>query len=149
MESDKKQKFLDLTDEDCKNFEHRYDKDGKIVYVHGPCLVDERPYIEAGPAYGGPYLIEDRKPSLCDIFLKEVGPNKIRIISLLRTPIDVWSGGHHKTTKQLTLAETKKLAETPLSLIYEDISYFDAQEIKKKFEMCGAKIEIVVTEYDY
>jgi ribosomal protein L7/L12 len=112
--------------------------------------------FNGAPAYASPMMIEEmiknRKPRTCDIFLREVGPNKIEVIKLLRIPVNVFGGGieyHRKTTKQLTLGEAKKLAETPLSLIYEDIHHYDAQEIKKEFEKLGAKIDLVVTEWDY
>lgn len=111
--------------------------------------------FNGAPAYASPMMIEEmiknRKPRGCDIFLRDVGPNKIQVIKLLRVPQQVFGSDCNTriTTKQLTLGEAKKLTESPLSLIYEDISYYNAEDIKKQFEELGAKIDIVVTSWNY
>jgi ribosomal protein L7/L12 len=108
------------------------------------------------PAYASPMMIEEmiknRKPRICDLVLEEVGPNKIEVIKLLRIPQSAFIGDYAtkcSLTPQLTLCEAKKLVDKPLSVIYENISYYDAKEIKEKFTKLGAIVHIVVTSWDY
>lgn len=78
----------------------------------------------AGPA--GP-------PVEANVFLKNVGPHKIKVIVYLRS---VTGRG---------LADLKELVETPDSLLFEQIMYCDAKEHKEKLEELGAIIELQET----
>ena len=65
-----------------------------------------------------------------DVILKDVGANKMQVI---------------KTVKELTgasLMEAKKLVETPDAKLKEQASKADAEEIQKKLEEIGAKVEL-------
>ena len=65
-----------------------------------------------------------------DVILKDVGANKMQVI---------------KTVKELTgasLMEAKKLVETPDAKLKEQASKADAEEIQKKLEEVGAKVEL-------
>ena len=65
-----------------------------------------------------------------DVILKDVGANKMQVI---------------KTVKELTgasLMEAKKLVETPDAKLKEQTSKADAEEIQKKLEEIGAKVEL-------
>ena len=80
----------------------------------------------AAPAAAG---AEEEKTEF-DVILKDVGANKMQVI---------------KTVKELTgasLMEAKKLVETPEAKLKEQASKADAEEIQKKLEEVGAKVEL-------
>ncbi|WP_294451576.1 50S ribosomal protein L7/L12, partial [uncultured Gemmiger sp.] len=65
-----------------------------------------------------------------DVILADVGGNKMQVI---------------KAVKELTgasLMEAKKLVETPNAKLKENASKADAEEIQKKLEEVGAKVEL-------
>jgi len=66
-----------------------------------------------------------------DVILKEVGPNKIAVIKEVRAAV---SG--------LGLAEAKALVESAPKSVKEGMPKQEAEEIKKKIEAAGAKVEI-------
>ena len=82
----------------------------------------------AAPAAGGAAAAEEKTEF--DVILADVGANKMQVI---------------KTVKELTgasLMEAKKLVETPNAKLKEQASKADAEDIKKKLEELGAKIEL-------
>lgn len=66
-----------------------------------------------------------------DVILKEVGPNKIAVIKEVRAAV---SG--------LGLAEAKALVESAPKPVKEGVSKQEAEDIKKKIEGAGAKVDI-------
>ena len=66
-----------------------------------------------------------------DVILKEVGANKIGVIKEVRAAV---SG--------LGLAEAKALVEGAPKAVREGVTKEEAEEIKKKLEAAGAKVEI-------
>jgi len=66
-----------------------------------------------------------------DVILKEVGPNKIAVIKEVRASV---SG--------LGLAEAKALVESAPKPVKEGVSKQEAEDIKKKIEGAGAKVDI-------
>jgi len=66
-----------------------------------------------------------------DVILKEAGANKIGVIKEVRAAV---SG--------LGLAEAKALVESAPKAIKEGVTKEEAEEIKKKIEAAGAKVEI-------
>jgi large subunit ribosomal protein L7/L12 len=66
-----------------------------------------------------------------DVILKEVGGNKIAVIKEVRAAV---SG--------LGLAEAKALVEGAPKPIKEGVTKEEAEEIKKKIEAAGAKVEV-------
>ncbi len=66
-----------------------------------------------------------------DVILKEVGANKIGVIKEVRASV---SG--------LGLAEAKALVEGAPAKVKEGVTKEEAEEIKKKIEAAGAKVEI-------
>ena len=64
------------------------------------------------------------------VVLKEVGPNKIPVIKVVRE------------LTSLGLGEAKALVDNAPSNIKENVSKSEAEEIKKKFEEVGAKVEL-------
>jgi large subunit ribosomal protein L7/L12 len=82
----------------------------------------------AGPAAAAPAAEE--KTSF-DVILKEFGSNKIAVIKEVRAAV---SG--------LGLAEAKALVEGAPKPIKEGVTKEEAEEIKKKVEAAGAKVEI-------
>ena len=66
-----------------------------------------------------------------DVILKEMGANKIGVIKEVRS-----------AAPGLGLAEAKALVEGAPKTIKEGVTKEEAEEIKKKIEAAGAKIEI-------
>jgi len=66
-----------------------------------------------------------------DVVLKETGPNKIAVIKEVRACV-----------AGLGLAEAKALVEGAPKNLKEGVTKAEAEEIKKKIEAAGAKVEI-------
>jgi len=84
----------------------------------------------AGGGAGAPAAAVEEKTSF-DVILKEVGSNKIGVIKEVRAAVP-----------GLGLAEAKALVESAPKAIKEGATKEEAEEIKKKIEAAGAKIEI-------
>ena len=89
--------------------------------------------VAAAPAAGGAAaaapVVEEK--TAFDVILKEVGPNKIAVIKEVRAAV---SG--------LGLAEAKALVESAPKPIREGVTKQEAEDIKKKVEGAGAKVDI-------
>ena len=85
----------------------------------------------AGAPAGGPAAPPAEEKIAFDVILKEAGPNKIAVIKEVRAAV---SG--------LGLAEAKALVESAPKTLKEGITKEEAEEIKKKIEAAGAKVEI-------
>jgi large subunit ribosomal protein L7/L12 len=83
----------------------------------------------AAPAAGAAPAAEAK--TAFDVILKEVGANKIGVIKEVRAAV---SG--------LGLAEAKALVESAPKPVKEGVTKEEADEIKKKLEAAGAKVEI-------
>ena len=66
-----------------------------------------------------------------DVILKEAGANKIGVIKEVRAAV-----------AGLGLAEAKALVESAPKTLKEGVTKEEAEEIKKKIEAAGAKVEI-------
>ncbi|MDR3164254.1 MAG: 50S ribosomal protein L7/L12 [Synergistaceae bacterium] len=84
--------------------------------------------VAAGPA-AGPAAAEEEKTEF-DVILIDHGANKISVIKVVR---EIVTG--------LGLKEAKDLVDNPPKPIKEGVSKEEAEEIKKKFEEAGAKVE--------
>jgi len=83
-----------------------------------------------GAAAGAPAAAAEEKTSF-DVILKDAGSNKIGVIKEVRAAVP-----------GLGLAEAKALVESAPKAIKEGASKEEADEIKKKIEAAGAKVEI-------
>jgi large subunit ribosomal protein L7/L12 len=83
------------------------------------------------PAGGGAAAAPAEEKTAFDVILKETGGNKIAVIKEVRAAV---SG--------LGLAEAKALVEGAPKTIKEGVTKEEAEEIKKKIEAAGAKVEI-------
>jgi large subunit ribosomal protein L7/L12 len=83
-----------------------------------------------GGAAGAPAAAAEEKTTF-DVILKEVGSNKIGVIKEVRAAVP-----------GLGLAEAKALVESAPKAIKEGATKEEAEEIKKKIEAAGAKVEI-------
>ena len=84
----------------------------------------------AAPAAAGAAAPAEEEKTEFDVILADVGANKMQVI---------------KTVKELTgasLMEAKKLVETPNAKLKEQASKAEAEDIKKKLEDAGAKVEV-------
>ncbi len=91
------------------------------------------PVAAAAPAAGGggAAAAPAEEKTAFDVILKETGGNKIAVIKEVRAAV---SG--------LGLAEAKALVESAPKSIKEGVTKEEAEEIKKKIEAAGAKVEI-------
>jgi large subunit ribosomal protein L7/L12 len=85
----------------------------------------------AGAPAGGAAAPPAEEKTAFDVILKEAGANKIAVIKEVRAAV---SG--------LGLAEAKALVESAPKALKEGITKEEAEEIKKKIEATGAKVEI-------
>ena len=87
--------------------------------------------VAAGPAAGGAPAAAAEEKTTFDVILKEMGANKIGVIKEIRGAVP-----------GLGLAEAKALVEGAPKTIKEGVTKAEADEIKKKVEAAGAKVEI-------
>jgi large subunit ribosomal protein L7/L12 len=90
--------------------------------------------VAAAPAAGGAAgaaapPVEEQ--TAFDVILKEIGPNKIAVIKEVRAAV-----------AGLGLAEAKALVESAPKPVKEGVTKQEAEEIKKKIEAAGAKVEV-------
>jgi large subunit ribosomal protein L7/L12 len=90
------------------------------------------PVAVAAPAAGGAAAAApvEEKTSF-DVILKEAGANKIGVIKEVRAAV-----------AGLGLAEAKALVEGAPKALKEGVTKEEAEDIKKKVEAAGAKVEI-------
>ncbi len=88
--------------------------------------------VAAGPAAaGGAAAPAAEEKTTFDVILKEMGSNKIAVIKEVRGAVP-----------GLGLAEAKALVEGAPKTIKEGVTKEEADEIKKKIEAAGAKVEV-------
>jgi large subunit ribosomal protein L7/L12 len=88
--------------------------------------------VAAAPAAGGGAAAPAaEEKATFDVILKEMGANKIGVIKEIRSAVP-----------GLGLAEAKALVEGAPKPIKEGVTKQEAEEIKKKVEAAGAKVEI-------
>ena len=84
----------------------------------------------AGPAAGGAAAPAAEEKTEFDVILKEVGSNKINVIKVVRE------------VTGLGLKEAKDLVEGAPKAVKEGVAKEEAEELKKKIEASGAKVEL-------
>ena len=87
--------------------------------------------VAAAPAAGGAAAPAAEEKTTFEVILKEMGGNKIGVIKEVRSAVP-----------GLGLAEAKALVEGAPKTIKEGVTKAEAEEIKKKIEAAGAKVEI-------
>jgi large subunit ribosomal protein L7/L12 len=87
--------------------------------------------VAAAPAGGGAAAPAAEEKTTFEVILKEMGANKIGVIKEVRGAVP-----------GLGLAEAKALVEGAPKTIKEGVTKAEADEIKKKVEAAGAKVEI-------
>jgi large subunit ribosomal protein L7/L12 len=85
----------------------------------------------AGGGGGGVAAPAAEEKTTFEVILKEMGANKIGVIKEVRSAVP-----------GLGLAEAKALVEGAPKTIKEGVTKAEAEEIKKKIEAAGAKVEI-------
>lgn len=89
------------------------------------------PVAVAAPAGGGAAAAPVEEKTAFDVILKEAGGNKIAVIKEVRAAV-----------AGLGLADAKALVEGAPKAIKEGVTKEEAEDIKKKVEAAGAKVEI-------
>ena len=88
--------------------------------------------VAAGPGAGAPAAAPAaEEKTTFDVILTEMGANKIAVIKEVRSAVP-----------GLGLAEAKALVEGAPKTVKEGVTKQEADEIKKKVEAAGAKVEI-------
>ena len=88
--------------------------------------------VAAAPAGGaGASAPPPEEQTAFDVILKEIGPNKIAVIKEVRASV-----------AGLGLAEAKALVEGAPKAVKEGVTKQEAEDIKKKIEAAGAKVEL-------
>jgi len=88
--------------------------------------------VAAGPGAGAPAAAPAaEEKTTFDVILTEMGANKIAVIKEVRSAVP-----------GLGLAEAKALVEGAPNTIKEGVTKQEADEIKKKVEAAGAKVEV-------
>ena len=87
--------------------------------------------VAAPAAGGGAAAAPAEEKTSFEVILKEMGANKIGVIKEVRGAVP-----------GLGLAEAKALVEGAPKTIKEGVTKAEAEEIKKKIEAAGAKVEI-------
>jgi large subunit ribosomal protein L7/L12 len=85
--------------------------------------------VAAGPAAGGGAAAAVEVQDVFDVILASAGANKINVIKEIRT------------VTSLGLKEAKELVESAPKPVKTGIKKEEAEEIKKKLEAAGAKVE--------
>ena len=98
------------------------------VSAAAPAAVAAAPTGGGAPA-GAPAAAEEK--TTFEVILKEMGANKIAVIKEIRSAVP-----------GLGLAEAKALVEGAPKTIKEGVTKQEADEIKKKVEAAGAKVEV-------
>ncbi len=88
------------------------------------------PMMMAGPAAGGAAAPAAEEKTTFKVVLKEAGASKINVIKEVRA------------ITNLGLKEAKDLVEAAPKAVKEDATKEEAEEIKKKLEAAGAKVEL-------
>ena len=84
----------------------------------------------AAPAAGGAAAPAAEEKTEFDVVLAEIGAEKIKVIKVVRE------------ITGLGLGEAKALVEAAPKAVKEGVSKDDAEELKKKLEEVGAKVEL-------
>jgi len=89
--------------------------------------------VAAAPAGGaaGAAAPPVEEKTAFEVVLKEIGPNKIAVIKEVRAAV-----------AGLGLAEAKALVEGAPKTVKEGVTKQEAEDIKKKIEAAGAKVEV-------
>ena len=88
------------------------------------------PMMMAGPAAGGAAAAPAEEKTSFNVLLKEAGANKIGVIKEVRAMTN------------LGLKEAKDLVEAAPKVVKESVPKAEAEELKKKLEAAGAKVEL-------
>ncbi len=84
----------------------------------------------AAPAAGGAAAPAEEEKTEFDVVLAEIGDQKIKVIKAVRE------------ITALGLADAKAMVEAAPKAIKEGVSKDEAEELKKKLEEVGAKVEL-------
>ena len=98
------------------------------VSAAAPVAVAAAPAVAGG---GGAAAPAAEEKTTFEVILKEMGANKIGVIKEVRSAVP-----------GLGLADAKALVEGAPKTIKESVTKAEAEEIKKKIEAAGAKVEI-------
>lgn len=92
--------------------------------------VKAAPVAVAGPAAAAAPVEAKEEQTEFNVELKEAGPNKINVIKAVRE------------ITGLGLKEAKDLVESAPKTIKEGVAKAEAEDLKKKLEEAGAKVEL-------
>jgi large subunit ribosomal protein L7/L12 len=88
------------------------------------------PMMMAGPMAGGPAPEPEEEKTEFDVVLADAGGKKIQVIKVVRE------------LTGLGLKEAKELVESAPKAVKEAVGKEEAEDVKKKLEEAGAKVEV-------
>ncbi len=86
--------------------------------------------VAAAPAAGGPAEAAAEEKTEWDVILAETGEKKFQVVKVIRQVTD------------LGLKEAKDLVDNPGQAVKKGVTKDEAEEVKKKLEEAGAKVEL-------
>ncbi len=90
------------------------------------------PVFQAGAAAPASSAGEEEKSSsVVDVVLVDSGANKINVIKVIR-----------EINPNISLKDAKDMVDNPPQKVVEKVEAAKAEELKKKFEQAGAKVEL-------
>lgn len=90
------------------------------------------PVFQAGAAAPASSASEEEKSSsVVDVVLVDSGANKINVIKVIR-----------EINPNISLKDAKDMVDNPPQKVAEKVEAAKAEELKKKFEQAGAKVEL-------
>lgn len=87
-------------------------------------------FVPSAPATSAP-VEEEKAGGVVDVILVDPGNNKLNVIKIIR-----------EINPNLSLKDAKDLVDNPPQKVAEKIDSAKAEELKKKFESAGAKVEL-------
>ena len=105
-----------------KGLEEKFGISAAVPMMAGPMMA-------GAPAGGGAAAVAEEKTAF-DVVLKETGTNKIAVIKEVRAATN------------LGLKEAKDLVEAAPKTVKEGATKEEAEDLKKKLEAAGAKVEL-------
>lgn len=88
------------------------------------------PVAVAGPAAGGPAAPQEEEKTEFDVVLKEIGPNKVQVIKVV------------KDATGLGLVDAKKVVDEAPKTVKEGLPKDQAEALVAKFKEVGATAEL-------
>lgn len=93
--------------------------------------ISSQAFVAPSNAAATSQIPEEKAGSVVDLILVDAGSNKLNVIKVIR-----------EINPNLSLKDAKDMVDNPPQKVAEKVDVTKAEEIKKKFETAGAKVEL-------